>query len=344
MILSNSTTKLSSSIDLDKKSIVTLGDTLAARGFLYAAHFCYLVAQVEFGTYSNKASKLVLLSSSASLSFDAFATSEAIQCTEVYEYARQLASPEFVIPSFQPYKFLYATRLAELGRPIEALQYCEAIGNVMTRSPALFPVGLMSQVCQMGSMLRYSDPQYLTENEGDAATDPAWLTSLEAAISSCSGTPVVEDAASIAQTQPQESEPQASSDLYQTQQQSTDQQYAGETQLQQPYFIPSNSHEQQTPYYNPDAGSMQPQAGQYGKEASPNANEQENSFAFAPSASQDYSSYAQNQYNNYGWQQPLQQQPQQQQPPWSHSETPATNGASFDYWGQQSNNLVSNSL
>ena len=73
MILSNSSSKAgNSSSDLDKKSIVTLGDTLSARGFLLAAHFCYLVAQVEFGSYSNKASKLVLLSSSVNLKSNNF--------------------------------------------------------------------------------------------------------------------------------------------------------------------------------------------------------------------------------------------------------------------------------
>ena len=77
MILSNSTSKP----ELDKKSIVTLGDSLAAKGYVLAAHFCYLVAQVEFGDYSNKSSKLVLLSSSTAQSFEKFATNEAIQCT-----------------------------------------------------------------------------------------------------------------------------------------------------------------------------------------------------------------------------------------------------------------------
>jgi len=45
MILSNSSSKS----ELDKKSILTLGDTLSARGFLFASHFCYIVAQIDFG-------------------------------------------------------------------------------------------------------------------------------------------------------------------------------------------------------------------------------------------------------------------------------------------------------
>ena len=49
------------SIDLDIRSIKTLGDTLQDKGFLYAGQFCYLMAQLEFGTYANKNAKLVLL-------------------------------------------------------------------------------------------------------------------------------------------------------------------------------------------------------------------------------------------------------------------------------------------
>ena len=38
--------------------MVTLGDTLAARGQLYAAQFCYIVSAVEFGTFNKKSSKV----------------------------------------------------------------------------------------------------------------------------------------------------------------------------------------------------------------------------------------------------------------------------------------------
>ena len=42
-----------------------------------------------------------------------FATNEAIQCTEVYEYALSLANPMCVLTSLQTFKYLYAARLAE---------------------------------------------------------------------------------------------------------------------------------------------------------------------------------------------------------------------------------------
>lgn len=53
----------------DRASLTMLGDTLARRGRLHAAHFCYLVAEVAPGSYSQKDSKLVLVGSSHSLPF-----------------------------------------------------------------------------------------------------------------------------------------------------------------------------------------------------------------------------------------------------------------------------------
>jgi hypothetical protein len=72
-----------------------------ARGCLHASHFCYLMAQLEFGLFSRKSSKIVLLGSSHLKPFVEFATNEAIQMTEIYIYARQLAGHEFNVPHFQ---------------------------------------------------------------------------------------------------------------------------------------------------------------------------------------------------------------------------------------------------
>ncbi|KAL1424404.1 hypothetical protein MTO96_020191 [Rhipicephalus appendiculatus] len=128
MILSNP----SSRPEVDARSITTLGDVLASRGCLSAAHFCYLMAQVEFGTYACKSSKMVLLGSShQTLSFEEFATNEAIQCTEIYEYSQSLANAGYMLPHLQTYKFLHATRLAEYGFAQEALHYCEVLAEAM---------------------------------------------------------------------------------------------------------------------------------------------------------------------------------------------------------------------
>ena len=89
----------------------------ASKGSLYGSHFCYLMAQVAFGTFDKKSCKLVLIGSSHSLAFNEFATNEAIQCTEIYEYALSLANPAFSLINFQVYKYLLATRLVDYGLP-----------------------------------------------------------------------------------------------------------------------------------------------------------------------------------------------------------------------------------
>ncbi|XP_035685316.1 protein transport protein Sec16A-like [Branchiostoma floridae] len=141
MVLSNHTQRP----EVDRKSIITLGDTLGSRGLLHAAHFCYLMAQANFGHYSKKASKMVLLGSSHSLPFMEFASNEAIQMTEVYEYAMTLGNAaHYILPSFQEYKFLYATRLAECGMTAQALTYCECIVSAVEKAPTSFSSTLIS--------------------------------------------------------------------------------------------------------------------------------------------------------------------------------------------------------
>ena len=96
--------------------MTTLGDSLLAKGQLYAAQFCYIVSGAEWGTFAKKGSKLVLLcaqvfvilthllcysqciSQVGDLTVDQFATTEAIQCTEVFEFVSRLADPAFCMP------------------------------------------------------------------------------------------------------------------------------------------------------------------------------------------------------------------------------------------------------
>lgn len=95
MVLSN----LNNNMDVESRAMITMGDTLgrsgcylssssrcplsavvmsgelsvtaagllhvasASRGLLDAAHFCYLMAQVGFGVYTKKTTKLVLIGS-----------------------------------------------------------------------------------------------------------------------------------------------------------------------------------------------------------------------------------------------------------------------------------------
>lgn len=103
MILSNASQRP----DLDLKAVTTLGDTLMNRGSLYAAQFCYLMAQVNFSGYGTENVKLVLLGSNHNKPFLQFAINEAIHMTEVYEYARSLNEGGFFIPEFQVSIFLF---------------------------------------------------------------------------------------------------------------------------------------------------------------------------------------------------------------------------------------------
>uniref|UniRef100_A0A1E1X407 Protein transport protein sec16 n=1 Tax=Amblyomma aureolatum TaxID=187763 RepID=A0A1E1X407_9ACAR len=171
MILSNP----SSRPEVDARSITTLGDVLASRGCLSAAHFCYLMAQVEFGSYSCKSSKLVLLGSShQTLPFEEFASNEAVQCTEIYEYSQSLANAGYMLPHLQVYKFLHATRLAEYGFAQEALHYCEVLAEAMARQCG--STQLAAQTYELASRLKYHDPHFSQgPGELEELGEPLWL-------------------------------------------------------------------------------------------------------------------------------------------------------------------------
>jgi hypothetical protein len=175
MILSNPSQRP----DLDHKAVITLGDTLGARGCLHASHFCYLMAQLEFGVFSHKSSKFVLLGSSHFKPFVEFATNEAIQMTEIYIYACQLAEHEFNVPQFQAFKYLYAKRLAEFGMLAEAIHYVEVIAGAILQRPTCYSVGFTKEVYELGDQLKYYDPVY-NNGDGEAVelADPSWLRGL----------------------------------------------------------------------------------------------------------------------------------------------------------------------
>nr|CAD7455561.1 unnamed protein product [Timema tahoe] len=175
MILSN----CSQRPDLLRRAVIILGDTLGARGCLHAAHFCYLMAQHEFGTYAHKSSKIVLIGSSHLKPFNEFATNEAIQMTEIYLYASRLGDENFNLPQFQPYKLLYAQRLSEHGFTSEAAHYSEELAGTILKHPGQYPATFLRQVYDLGDRLRYHDPLY---SSAENQRDPQWLTALEAVI------------------------------------------------------------------------------------------------------------------------------------------------------------------
>ncbi|XP_032147202.1 protein transport protein Sec16B isoform X1 [Sapajus apella] len=164
--------------ELYQRAIVTMGDTLAGKGLVEAAHFCYLVAHVPFGHYTVKTDHLVLLGSSHSQEFLKFATTEAIQRTEIFEYCQMLGRPKSFIPSLQVYKLLYASRLADYGLVSQALHYCEAIGAaVLSQGESSHPV-LLVELIKLAEKLKLSDPLVLERRSGNRDLEPDWLVRL----------------------------------------------------------------------------------------------------------------------------------------------------------------------
>ncbi|XP_004372909.1 protein transport protein Sec16B [Trichechus manatus latirostris] len=164
--------------ELHRRVIITMGDTLAGKGLVEAAHFCYLMAHVPFGYYTVKTDHLALLGSSHSQEFLKFATTEAIQRTEIFEYCQMLGRSKSFIPSFQVYKLLYASRLADYGLTSQALHYCEAIGvALLSQGENSHPV-LLAELIKLAEKLKLSDPLVLERRRGDRDLEPDWLMQL----------------------------------------------------------------------------------------------------------------------------------------------------------------------
>ncbi|XP_058234672.1 probable serine/threonine-protein kinase MARK-A isoform X2 [Hemibagrus wyckioides] len=115
--------------DRHRKDIINMGDRFASRGWTFAAHICYVVAQVDLG--SQPRFKLIGCNS---LPEKKSATREAIERTEVYEYLLSLSSG-FGQKHFQEYKCIHAYELAEVGLDAMALEYCEVIATTVLRFP-----------------------------------------------------------------------------------------------------------------------------------------------------------------------------------------------------------------
>ncbi|NXK26373.1 SC16B protein, partial [Arenaria interpres] len=167
-------------MELNHRAIVTMGDTLAGKGAVEAAHFCYLMADIPFGYFGVKADRMALLGSSHRQAFAQFARTEVIQRMEIFEYCQQLRQPKYFLLPFQVYKLLYASRLADYGLPAQALQYCEQIATaLLDQDPASHPV-LAQQVMKLAERLKLSDPLLLEMPEQDQTLEPDWLVQLRA--------------------------------------------------------------------------------------------------------------------------------------------------------------------
>ncbi|XP_014510307.1 protein transport protein SEC16B homolog isoform X1 [Vigna radiata var. radiata] len=111
----------------DELVIIHLGDCLwRETSQIMAAHICYLVAEANFESYSDRA-RLCLIGADHWKFPRTYASPEAIQRTELYEYSKVLGNSQFILLPLQPYKLIYAYMLAEVGKVSDSLKYCQAV-------------------------------------------------------------------------------------------------------------------------------------------------------------------------------------------------------------------------
>nr|XP_033771094.1 protein transport protein Sec16B [Geotrypetes seraphini]XP_033771095.1 protein transport protein Sec16B [Geotrypetes seraphini]XP_033771096.1 protein transport protein Sec16B [Geotrypetes seraphini]XP_033771097.1 protein transport protein Sec16B [Geotrypetes seraphini] len=165
-------------VELQQRTLVAMGDCLAGKGLIEAAHFCYLMANVTFGYYSIRKHPLVLLGSSCSQTFPKFTSTESIQQTEIFEYCQLLRHSKSFIPSFQVYKLLYASRLADYGLPSLALHYCEVIGSAFLDQNGTKHLVVLTELIKLAERLKLSDPRLLERPDQEETQDPDWLIQL----------------------------------------------------------------------------------------------------------------------------------------------------------------------
>ncbi|XP_010494987.1 PREDICTED: protein transport protein SEC16A homolog isoform X3 [Camelina sativa] len=111
----------------DELVITNLGDNIwKERGEIIAAHICYLIADMDFDPYSESA-RICLVGADHWKCPRTYASPEAIQRTELYEYSKTLGNSQYILSSFQPYKIIYAHMLAEVGKLSAAQKYCQAV-------------------------------------------------------------------------------------------------------------------------------------------------------------------------------------------------------------------------
>ncbi|XP_017755793.1 PREDICTED: uncharacterized protein LOC108547663 isoform X3 [Eufriesea mexicana] len=197
MIISNT----SANPEINRRSITTLGDTLSARGDIYAAHFCYILAQVDFGTYGASNIKLVLIGANHHKSYNAFLTTEAVMLTEIYEYARNLSEPGFTLVDLQTFKFDLAIKMVDHGLIEKALLYIEQIAVNIFNEPSKYKKSFINAVYNLGDRIRYHDPVY--KDSIDEATTLTWFNNLAEIVGKCHIGEITENEIYGSQTKPE---------------------------------------------------------------------------------------------------------------------------------------------
>ncbi|XP_066320940.1 protein transport protein SEC16A homolog isoform X2 [Miscanthus floridulus] len=174
----------------DDLVITHLGDCLwKEKNEVAAAHSCYLVAELNIDSYSESA-RLCLIGADHLKCPRTFASPEAIQRTEVYEYAKVLGNSQYILLPFQPYKLIYAYMLVEVGKVSDSLRYCQASMKVLKAS------GRAPELEVWKQLFSSLEERIRTHQQGGYGTNLAptklvgkIFTSLDKSISRMMGTP-----------------------------------------------------------------------------------------------------------------------------------------------------------
>lgn len=163
MLLSNAGSKP----EIEGKSIITLGDTLDTKGKIFAAQFCYLMAELQFSP-SSKLGTLLGFSPQMDNII------ESTQMTEIYEFARTIAEPNFYLgPYFMQRKLQYSKTLIDLGFTQQAFAYMEEMGKIFLRVPTT------SMEREVGEdVIRLAEKIVRCEYP-DPSSEPSWIEDLK---------------------------------------------------------------------------------------------------------------------------------------------------------------------
>ncbi|XP_033228238.1 uncharacterized protein LOC117180044 isoform X4 [Belonocnema kinseyi] len=196
MIISNT----SANPEINHRSITIMGDTLAARGDISAAHFCYILAQSEFGPYGANGVKLVLIGSNHHKPYPEFVNNDAIMLTEIYEYARNLSEPGFTLVDLQNFKFNLAVKMVDYGLIEKALLYIEQVAVNIVNEPSKYNGSFINQVYTLGNRIKFHDP--VCKDSVEDVANLTWLYKLEEIVSRYQSGEIVQDAGYASQTTP----------------------------------------------------------------------------------------------------------------------------------------------
>ncbi|KAF5365767.1 hypothetical protein D9758_003329 [Tetrapyrgos nigripes] len=139
----------------NSNAITALGDHLAANNWIEAAHACYLLAPQTspVGGFAHQTARIALLGSRNPHTIHNFASDpDPIILSEILEFALSLTpapkgqEPFSGLPHLQPYRFIRAVHLAELGDINLASRYCEAITASLTRPTPYTSNALLEQI------------------------------------------------------------------------------------------------------------------------------------------------------------------------------------------------------